>query len=129
MVSVPVRPEAAPAAGVALPPPSVAAAPYQRPPLTQTPQTRRDDRWYSPTPLKIGVATDIASRIASMRTANSRELVLLGILLDAGPDEERSLHQRWSHIRIRGEWFRDTPELRRFISQTTREMDLERIIP
>jgi hypothetical protein len=66
--------------------------------------------------VKIGRAVDVSRRINSLRTANARDLVLMGSVL-ATDHDERALHAQFAHLRIdrNREWFRLTDELQRFI--------------
>lgn len=70
-------------------------------------------------PIKIGHAFNVAKRLATMQTANPRALRLLREV-DGGRERERELHARFSHLRIRGEWFRPDPYLLGFIEAPQR---------
>lgn len=61
-------------------------------------------------PIKIGVAADVAARIADLQGANPHELELLA-QVRGGRDFERQLHERFVQARIRGEWFRPVEDL------------------
>lgn len=66
--------------------------------------------------VKIGVATDVKKRLDQLQTASPFELTLLGVI--AAPDAyglETTLHLQFSHLHVRGEWFRLEPELTSFI--------------
>lgn len=66
-------------------------------------------------PIKIGKATRcIARRVRSLQTASPVELVFLGAL--PMHTDEAILHRRWRMQRIRGEWFKATPDLLEFIA-------------
>ncbi len=52
-------------------------------------------------PIKIGTARDVSARLAELQVANPNELVILGTT----PLPEASVHRRFAHLRIRGEWF------------------------
>jgi hypothetical protein len=70
--------------------------------------------------IKIGCAKDVANRIAGLATGYPFELDVIAVI----PTEsaslaramEKSLHGEFKATRHRGEWFRDTPELRARIS-------------
>ena len=60
--------------------------------------------------IKIGRSENRKKRLSDLATGNSQELKLLATFPGARP-EERELHDRFRKDRIRGEWFRSTPEL------------------
>ena len=62
--------------------------------------------------IKIGSASDFKRRSSSLQTASPEPLNVLAIV--PGLDEYK-IHQRFAHLRIRGEWFRAEPELLEFI--------------
>ena len=64
-------------------------------------------------PIKIGVGTNPGERLVSLQCGNWDELCILGISRARGAAHrvEARLHQRFAASRIRGEWFRRTPEL------------------
>lgn len=66
-------------------------------------------------PIKIGFTTDSHARIASMQTSNP---IALTLLLEVPGDEEleQRLHEEFSHLRIRGEWFEPGADLLAFIA-------------
>jgi hypothetical protein len=66
-------------------------------------------------PIKIGTtAGSPHGRLRAMQTANAETLVLLAAVPgDVGL--ERKLHERFAALRMRGEWFRATPELLAFV--------------
>jgi hypothetical protein len=72
--------------------------------------------------IKIGVSGNPWSRVlVDLQAGNSRELRLLLVLRVGRPSMrgtdfpmrriERQWHERFAHLRIRGEWFRPEPEL------------------
>jgi hypothetical protein len=65
--------------------------------------------------IKIGVGTRPKDRLSHLQTGNPRPLTLLGSYL-AKKSEEASLHKRFLPHWIRGEWFRDNPELLELIA-------------
>lgn len=70
--------------------------------------------------IKIGFATNVAIRIASLQTSSHEPLTLLASV--AGDRAlEKSLHQQFKHLKLAGEWFKDTPELRARIADLTQE--------
>jgi hypothetical protein len=64
--------------------------------------------------VKIGYARCVRSRLADLQTYSPDKLVLLGVVA-GGPARETALHARFAHLRVRGEWFRLTREVRRFL--------------
>lgn len=64
--------------------------------------------------IKIGRANNIASRVRSLQTGHHSRVRLIGVL-SRDPMEEHAIHAKWAHLRERGEWFRETPELLAFI--------------
>lgn len=64
--------------------------------------------------VKIGFSEKPARRLAGIQSHHPKPLTLLGTV-SASVFDEQDLHQKFSDIRIRGEWFRATPELLAFI--------------
>lgn len=65
-------------------------------------------------PIKIGTAGlyCVAKRLDSLQIGNPEELVIRATVV-GGRTLERAFHIEFSHLRIRGEWFRNEPELAR----------------
>lgn len=64
--------------------------------------------------IKIGFTDNLAGRLSNLRAATARPLTPVAII--AGPrDDEKKFHQKFAHLRLRGEWFRREPELLDFI--------------
>lgn len=61
-------------------------------------------------PIKIGTATDLAQRIATLQTGSPDPFVLLGSI-PGDARTEGALHRALAHHRHRGEWFKPTPEV------------------
>lgn len=59
---------------------------------------------------KIGSALDVERRVASLQTASPFVLRLVKTR-DGGADLERAIHRSADHLRVRGEWFKLTPEI------------------
>lgn len=66
--------------------------------------------------VKIGMATDPEQRLARLQTANGHRVTMLAVV-PAHAALEAAAHQKFSHCRAEGEWFRLTPEVRVFIEQ------------
>lgn len=66
--------------------------------------------------VKIGVTTNLAERMRTLRTAAGCELSLLLAFAGARGDEQL-LHARFAHLRTHGEWFRYAPSLERWVQE------------
>jgi hypothetical protein len=60
--------------------------------------------------VKIGRTGNLAARLKALATASAVPLEVLAAL-PGGRDLEVQLHRRWQHLRLKGEWFRATPDL------------------
>jgi hypothetical protein len=60
----------------------------------------------------------LMTRISSLQVSCPYPLKALGVT-SGDPCEERSLHARFSHLSVRGEWFKPAPELMEFIRDCT----------
>jgi hypothetical protein len=60
--------------------------------------------------VKIGFSVYPDKRIGNIQTANSEPLEVLGYYRGE-QEEEKRLHVQFAHLKIKGEWFRATPEL------------------
>lgn len=65
-------------------------------------------------PVKIGSAWEPEKRLGSLQTGNPEALRIIGLMYD---QPERFFHEKFAHLRLRGEWFRPDPELLYFISR------------
>lgn len=74
----------------------------------------------SPAVVKIGISSDVGSRINGLQTAMPFKLRLLGYVSYASVVEarvaERKLHKKLRAKRLEGEWFKLTPKTRAFIA-------------
>lgn len=52
--------------------------------------------------IKIGAATNVAARLASLQTSHPKPLSVVGVVIGG---DERSFHETFAKHRIRGEWF------------------------
>lgn len=75
--------------------------------------------------IKIGTTKNLHARMSSMQTASVEPLTVLGTV-NGGVDLERKLHMEFAGQRVRGEWFRSTPELRARIKELCSEVKLLR---
>lgn len=65
--------------------------------------------------VKIGIAVNVASRFMGIQVGSLKPLTLLAAVAGGFP-EERAVHRRFAHLRVRGEWFSAAPELLTFIA-------------
>lgn len=69
--------------------------------------------------VKIGIANNPEKRLKTFQTANYEELVILRVIKVANRDLafklENALHQKFKKYHIRGEWFKLTPTVIKFI--------------
>ena len=78
---------------------------------------------------KIGIAHNVAKRVASMTTGNPFPIhVVLSDIVPNAHKYEQSLHEMFKHKRIRGEWFQLTPDdvaaVRTIITSVTESLTL-----
>jgi len=64
--------------------------------------------------IKIGWSKGVEDRLRTLQQANPSELLLLRSV-NGGRKEEAGFHRKFQRLRVRGEWFRPTPELLDFI--------------
>ena len=65
--------------------------------------------------IKIGTARNVGARVSNMAVGTPHLLTVL-VVISGNREVERSLHSRFRHARIRGEWFRPVPELLAYIA-------------
>jgi hypothetical protein len=64
---------------------------------------------------KIGFTKgDVHKRLKSLQTGSASELILIA-KHPGTPETERALHDKFAHLRLRGEWFDLTDELRAYL--------------
>jgi hypothetical protein len=69
--------------------------------------------------IKIGKATNFASRLSAIRSQSPVPIRVLGVIEADRPDEmEATLHQRFAALRVRGEWFTPSPAMLGFINRS-----------
>lgn len=66
--------------------------------------------------VKIGYSADPIRRLAGLQTSSPDRLSLLGVC-PGDREDEAALHQQLAHLHKRGEWFRDTAELRAAVKE------------
>lgn len=74
-------------------------------------------------PIKIGVGVDPARRLMALQPGNPERLRIIGVIRDAGREQERNLHFKFRASRMHGEWFEPSPELLAFIESTALPFD------
>lgn len=62
---------------------------------------------------KIGVSNDVLDREAKCQMGNARQLDILAL---ACGDQEKKLHDQFKEHHVRGEWFRQSPEIIQWFS-------------
>jgi len=68
-------------------------------------------------PIKIGMASNIKSRINDIQSMCPYQLSVIGSIPNGGKVTERLLHEKFSSLRIHGEWFSPGSELISFVSE------------
>lgn len=66
-------------------------------------------------PIKIGISQSRHIRFASLQNALPYDLEILALMPTEDPLLERRLHRQFAGLRLKGEWFRRTPELMAYI--------------
>lgn len=66
--------------------------------------------------IKIGFTQDVGARVKDLAAATPHKLTTL-VTIEGDHQVERAIHRRFSHARIRGEWFRPVPELLAYIAE------------
>ncbi len=69
--------------------------------------------------VKIGIAGDVRARLSALQMSHHRVLSVIGTMPGGGV-EEHALHRRFASCRLRGEWFRLSPELAEFVSMLSK---------
>ena len=70
--------------------------------------------------VKIGISIKPYERIATLAAANHQKLELLATT-DGGRKDEKALHRKFSAYHIKGEWFRYSAEIDKFIKTIVRK--------
>jgi hypothetical protein len=69
--------------------------------------------------VKIGYASNPLYRLRGLQVSTPLDLTLEGAI-PGGREKEAELHKKFALARVRGEWFKLTPELQTEISKSTR---------
>lgn len=64
--------------------------------------------------LKIGMSSDVAARLSSLRTASGEPLTLV-VTIPGDATVERGFHERFASARLNGEWFTETDDIRAWL--------------
>jgi hypothetical protein len=72
--------------------------------------------------IKIGTSVRLVDRLKQLACEFGEGLAVLAVV-DGHKDEERSLHRRFAHLRVVGEWFEPGDELLGLITTEGREWD------
>lgn len=64
--------------------------------------------------IKIGFTMNVTKRLAELQSANHEDLELLAAF-GGGVADEQYIHQIFSALRLRGEWFRSDPAITDYI--------------
>ncbi len=72
--------------------------------------------------IKIGLSTNISTRLAELQTCNSTDLKVLGYVVG---NIESELHNRFSKDKIHGEWFKPSNEILDYV-KTLKKYDPKR---
>ncbi len=73
--------------------------------------------------LKIGHNSNLETRFAGLQSSAPLDLSLIGVL-KGSRRLERDLHQRFAAHRLRGEWYREVPDIRDFFARDYRRIEL-----
>lgn len=63
--------------------------------------------------VKIGQTGSLAQRLGHFKTHNPHPMYVVG-LIKGGPKEEKLLHEKFSHLHVKNEWFRYESEIKDF---------------
>jgi hypothetical protein len=65
-------------------------------------------------PIKIGWSQDVPRRLGELQVANAARLFLIAAVPGKRSDEAAT-HERFAHLRLGAEWFRDDPEIHEYL--------------
>lgn len=75
--------------------------------------------------IKIGHSNNPRRRLQMLSTGCPFECHLIGVM-QGGPIEETRVHEQFSHLRTKGEWFKFTVDLNSFIRENAVQMDSDK---
>lgn len=70
--------------------------------------------------IKIGISRNVAKRMSELQRVIPQKLECLGCI-EGNHMKEKNLHKQFSHLKIRGEWFKPDQELLDFLDQINLE--------
>lgn len=65
--------------------------------------------------IKIGVTTNMKTRVSALSSSSPFELCVV-YYFPGSLQKEKELHKKFNHLRVNGEWFKYTDEIKNFIS-------------
>ena len=68
---------------------------------------------------KIGYTTSLTARYKTLETSSPYDLYVRAVIPNGTTERERQLHNWFIHDWMRGEWFKDSEDLREFIASNT----------
>ncbi len=74
--------------------------------------------------VKVGYTANLDARFNNLQGGNVNSLKIL-VSVPGGKKLEREFHQRLAHLRLRGEWFKDSLELRELIREIKHKVNYE----
>lgn len=84
-------------------------------------------RFGSDGPVKIGFAKNITARMDNLGRRLWDDMKIIRVL-DATEKDEKTLHKRFSHLNIRGEWFTFSPEMFEYLGLQDIGHEIRRVI-
>ncbi len=73
-------------------------------------------------PIKLGISVHPQSRLSQLQTASHEPLALIATTRGTEADEA-ALHSLFAESRLRGEWFADSPHLRKVLAEWDEPLD------
>ena len=73
--------------------------------------------------IKIGRSNDVLRRLSQLQVSSPTKLEIIRVFYGRGC-YEFTAHWAFQHIRINGEWFHDTPEIRNFIELLSQNSEI-----
>jgi len=69
-------------------------------------------------PIKVGLSKDPWSRCEQLQIGNPAPIKVIGVAW-GGADLEADIHRSFSHLKIRGEWFKPSDKLHELIERVS----------
>jgi len=67
-------------------------------------------------PIKIGISETPKFRLRGLQTGLPFDVKMLGVFKIPDTIFERRVHRKFKHLKLRGEWFRNAPEILDFLA-------------